>query len=450
MNVLIIDDNETLRELLARELSHLGHDVVLAPDAARGLAGVAEVEPDVVLLDLMLPDRPGIDVLRQLRAERPAIEIVVLTAHGTVDTAISAMKLGAFDYLQKPCHLQELDLTIQRAYERRRLSEENARLKGGLVPRASGAAFAGEGPAFDELVRLIEKVAASDSTVLIRGETGTGKDLVGRLLHRRSQRGDQPFVVVDCASLQENLLQSELFGYEKGAFTGADRHKYGLFDAADGGTIFLDEIGDVSPVVQAGLLRVLETSAFRRLGGTREVTVNVRLLAATNCDLEDMVGAGRFRQDLYYRLNTIHIKLPPLRDRHDEIPLLVGHFLARHNARRGTPVTVSPGAIELLKAYGWPGNIRELKNVIERACVLVDGHVIRVEDLPPGITCCQTGAGSPDQDGPLPLAALEARHISQVLKDAGGRRAQAAKLLGISERNLYRKIKEYEIDKAGK
>jgi DNA-binding NtrC family response regulator len=442
MNLLIVDDDDALRGLLARELTRSGHQVAEAADAAQCLERIREREPDVALVDLMLPDRPGIDVLRSLRQERPALEVVVLTAHGTVDTALAAMKLGAFDYLRKPCHFQELEITLQRAYERRRLGEENARLRDVLVG-GQGPELVGRGPAFEDLRRLVAKVAASDSTVLVRGETGTGKELIARSIHRQSPRRGEPFVVVDCASLHENLLQSELFGHEQGAFTGATRRKHGLFEAADRGSVFLDEIGDVSPAVQAGLLRVLETSSFRHLGGTQEVRVNVRLMAATNRALERLMEEGKFRRDLYFRLNAIHIDLPPLRRRREEIPVLVEHFLAEANARRGTRKTLSPAAAAVLRRYDWPGNVRELRHAIERSLVLADGDAIGPSDLPEEL---RQAAGVSGLEGGLALADVERRHIARVLAEVGGHRARAATLLGISERNLYRKIQEYHLE----
>ena len=442
MHVLIVDDDEALRGLLARELSRSGHRVAQAADAARCLALVQESEPDAVLLDLLLPDRPGIEVLRQLRAERPAVEVVVLTAHGTIDTALAAMKLGAYDYLRKPCHLQELELTLQRACERRRLNQENARLRDGLSQGSQGADLVGSGAAFEELRRLVAKVAATESAVLVRGETGTGKELIARSIHRLSPRRDQPFVAVDCASLHENLLQSELFGHEQGAFTGATRRKHGLFEAADGGTIFLDEVGDVSPAVQASLLRVLETSTFRHLGGTQEVRVDVRLVAATNRALERLMEEGTFRRDLYFRLNAIHIDVPPLRERRGDITVLVRHFVAEHNARHGTRKEVSASAMDVLTGYHWPGNVRELRHAVDRALVMADGDLIRSADLPAEVR----GAGEAESHSTLPLAEVERRHIAQVLAQVGGHRARAAQLLGISERNLYRRIHEYHLD----
>jgi DNA-binding NtrC family response regulator len=447
MHVLIVDDDEALRGLLARELSHSGHRVVQAADGAQGLARVREEEPEVALVDLMLPDGSGIDLLRRLRAERPMMEVVVLTAHGTIDTALAAMKLGAFDYLRKPCHLQELEITLDRAYERRRLGEQNARLKDGLSVGSEGPELVGRGEAFETLRRLVGKVASSDSTVLLRGETGTGKELLARSIHRLSPRREEPFVIVDCAALHENLLQSELFGHEQGAFTGASRRKHGLFEAADGGTIFLDEIGDVSPAVQASLLRVLETSSFRHLGGTRQVSVNVRLIAATNRALERLIEEGHFRRDLYFRLNAMHIELAPLRQRRAEIPALLEHFVEQHNAHHGTRKRVSAAAAEVLSRYDWPGNVRQLRHVIERSLVLADADVITPTDLPPEVLQDAPSATGDLLSGPsLTLAEVERRHISRVLSDVGGHRARAAQLLGISERNLYRRIHEYQLD----
>ncbi len=444
MRVLIVDDDEALRTLLARELSRSGHRVVEAADGTQCFNRLANEEPDVVLLDLMLPDGSGIDVLRRLRAERPAVEIVVLTAHGTIDTALAAMKLGAFDYLRKPCHLQELEITLERANERRRLGEENERLKDGLSLGVQGPEMVGAGEAFDDLRRIVAKVAASDSTVLVRGETGTGKELIARSIHRTSPRREEPFVVVDCAALNENLLQSELFGHEQGAFTGATRRKHGLFEAADGGTVFLDEIGDVSPAVQAALLRVLETSSFRHVGGTQEVHVDVRLVAATNRALERLVEEGKFRRDLYFRLNAIHIDVPPLRHRRNDIPVLVAHFVAQHNRRYSTRKALSRETAELLRAYEWPGNVRQLRHVVERALVLADGDVIRPADLPPEVGDAAAAARlDPEHARALTLAELECRHIARVLAEVRGHRAHAAQLLGISERNLYRRIREY-------
>jgi DNA-binding NtrC family response regulator len=445
MHVLIVDDDEVLRDLMARELARSGSRVSQAADAAQALRKLGEDEPDVVLLDLNLPDLPGIEVLKQVKEDRPDVEVVVLTAHGTVDTALAAMKLGANDYLQKPCHLQDLEVALHRAHARRQLSAENARLRDGLSRGSLGPELIGLDPAFEELRRFLAKVAASDSTVLVRGETGTGKELVARHLHAMSPRRDRPFVVVDCAALHESLLQSELFGHEQGAFTGATKRKHGLFEAADGGTVFLDEIGDVSPAVQAGLLRVLESGSFRHVGGTEEVRVDVRLLAATNRALERLMGEGKFRRDLYFRLNAIHFEIPPLRKRRGDVPVLVQHFVAQHNARHGTRKGVSPAAEEVLLRYDWPGNVRELRHVVERALVLAERDLIRPGDLPVELRQ-SAGLGVGGEPTTLTLAAVERLQIARVLELVGGHRARAAQLLGISERNLYRRIREYELE----
>jgi DNA-binding NtrC family response regulator len=445
MNVLIVDDDVALRDLMARELARTGVQVAQAADAAEALAKVGRDQPDVVLLDLMLPDRPGIEVLQRLKEGWPEVEVVVLTAHGTVDTALAAMRLGANDYLQKPCHLEALEIALHRAGDRRRMHQEIARLRDGLSQGALGPELVGRDPAFDQLRRFLRKVAASDSTVLIRGETGCGKELVARTIHAQSPRRDRPFVVVDCAALQESLLQSELFGHEQGAFTGATKRKHGLFEAADGGTVFLDEIGDVSPAVQAGLLRVLETSTFRHLGGTQELRVNVRLVAATNQPLDRLMQEGKFRRDLFFRLNSIHVEIPPLRKRRGDVEVLVEHFIALHNARHGTRVALSPAAAEVLRRYDWPGNVRELRHVVERALVVAERDQIRPADLPAELRQA-TGVGRDGDAGLLPLAEVERHHIARVLEQVGGHRARAAQLLGISERNLYRRIREYQLD----
>jgi DNA-binding NtrC family response regulator len=449
MNLLIIDDDDTLRSLLAAELGRFGHSVTPAATAEEGLRLALDTEQDVVLLDLSLPDQGGLDVLRRLRADRPGLEVIVLTAHGTIDSAITALKLGAYDFLQKPCALPVIELAIRRALEHRRLGEENARLKDGLRPTTLSSDLIGSGPEFEELERFISKVAPTDSTVLIRGETGTGKEMVAAAIHRASNRRDHPFVTVDCASLNDNLLQSELFGHERGAFTGAVGMRHGLFESADGGTLFLDEVGDVSPALQASLLRVLETSRFRRVGAAREISVDVRLIAATNRYLERMIAEGQFRQDLFFRLSAIHVELAPLRMRRADVPFLVEHFLARQNARYGTRKRIGSDAMGVLSVYAWPGNVRELRHAVERAAVLADGDVIRARDLPPEVRT-RTGTDRPphpdDSEPLLPLLEVERRYVARVLEYAGGHRARAAALLGIGERTLYRKIQEFHLE----
>ncbi len=448
MNLLIIDDDDTLRSLLAAELGRFGHVIRVAATAEQGIRLAQETEPDVLLLDLSLPDQSGLDVLKRLRAEQPALEVIVLTAHGTIDSAIAAMKMGAYEFLQKPTPLAAIELATRRALEHRRLGEENARLKDGLQPTMLSADLIGRGAEIEALRRFIQKVGPTDSTVLLLGETGTGKDLVAAAIHRASSRRDLPFVAVDCASLNDNLLQSELFGHERGAFTGAVKMRHGLFEAAHGGTIFLDEVGDVSPTLQASLLRILETSRFRRVGGGREITVDVRLIAATNRDLERMISEGRFRQDLFFRLNAIHLALAPLRKRREDVPVLADHFLARHNARYGTNKRLAVDAVEAMQDYRWPGNVRELRHAVERAAVLADADEIRASDLPPELRSvpASEGASAELAASLLPLLEVERRHLQRVLAHARGHRAKAAAVLGISERSLYRKIQEFQLE----
>jgi DNA-binding NtrC family response regulator len=446
VNVLLVDDDDTFRMLLARELRRHGFTVSEAGSGADALDQAAAGELDVAVLDLSLKDLSGIDVLKRLRRDWPEVPVIMLTANGTIDSAIEAMKHGAYDFLLKPAPLEAVELALKRAFERRQLGEENERLRDGLQARSRAPEFVGHGPRYEALLRFIAKVASSDSTVLVRGETGTGKEVVASAIHLMSRRRDRPFVVVDCAMLNDNLLQSELFGHEKGAFTGAERTRHGLFEAANGGTVFLDEVGDVSPALQAGLLRVLETSTFRRLGGSREVRVDVRLIAATNRDLEHLMALGRFRPDLFFRLNAIHVSIAPLRERREEIPHLIQHFTNRHNGRGGALKVFSPAAIDALTSYDWPGNIRELRHAVEYALVIADGDEAGKADLPPQVARA-SARPPPAASGPIQtLAALERRHIADVLAATNGHRVRAATALGISERGLYRKIREYGLD----
>jgi DNA-binding NtrC family response regulator len=365
----------------------------------------------------------------------------MLTGHGTVENAIAAMKAGAYDYLTKPCELDQVEVTIRKAYEKGLLARQNATLQHELARCGCGQAFGmiGQSRALEAVLDTVGKVAATDSTVLLRGESGVGKEVVARAIHANSPRAKAPFVVIDCASLQENLLESELFGHERGAYTGAVSLKHGLFEVAAGGTAFLDEVTEVTPAIQAKLLRAIETRTFRRLGGTKDIQVDARVLAATNRDPEQMVAQGRFREDLFYRLNVISISIPPLRDRRDDIPLLAAHFVAHSRVSGKGRKAISPEAMQLLCRYPWPGNIRELQNVIERATILSTGDVIRPQDLPDPFR-------APSRDrGPngslLPLRKVEDQYIEQVLGAVGGNKRQAARILGISERHLHRRLR---------
>ena len=444
--VLLVDDDGTFRTVLSSELERIGLAVERAGTGEEAIAAVAKREPDVVLLDLELPDRNGLDVLRVLRETHPAAQVVMLTGHGSIDTAIEAIRRGAFDYVAKPCPLDELEVRIQRALERRALLTRTSLLERALTPSDPTGAFLGDSPAFAAARELLSRVAPSDSSVLISGETGSGKEMAAKLLHARSPRHGRPFVVVECAALQEDLLQSELFGHERGAFTGADRAKPGLFEVANGGSIFLDEIGEVSPAAQVKLLRVLDASTFRRVGGTAELHVDVRVIAATNRDLTALVRQGLFREDLYYRLRTIAVEMPPLHARAGDVELLAGHFVRRLNARYGFEKRIGAEAMALLHRHPWPGNVRELLHAVEAAAILCTGVEILPAHLPGPIRGDGTTAAAPEpgSSGSLAsLAELERQHIERVLGACGGRRAQAASTLGISERNLYRKLREF-------
>ena len=446
--LLIVDDDDGFRTALASSMSARGFAVAPAPSGSAALAWLGSHECDMVLLDLKMPDMSGLDALDAIRDRWPALEVIVLTGHGTIDTAVGAIRRGAFHFLTKPCSPDELEVTLNKAMERRALIDRTSVLQRALAPPDLAATFIGRSPQFHEILRLIDRLGGVDSSVLILGETGVGKELVAKLIHSRGARSRQPFVVVDCSNLHEELLQSELFGHEKGAYTGASSLKHGLFEAADQGTIFLDEVGDVPPSLQAKLLRVIETGTFRRLGGTAELSVHVRVLAATNRRLAEMVAQGHFRDDLYYRLNTIHLDVPALRDRPDDIACLAAAFVARFNRRFGQQKHLSPETIEVLVQYSWPGNVRQLINVIEQVMVMADGDTITPADLP---AMLRTAAGSaPSRALPgstiVPLKDVERQYIEFVIKQFKGHRANAARALGIGERSLYRKLDEFGLE----
>ncbi len=438
--VLLVDDDDVFRSVMGRELGRAGFEVLTAATGAEALRVAAERQPPVTVLDLNLPDMTGLQVLERLRSACPSTEVLMLTGHGSIDTAIQAIRCGAFDYVAKPCPLDELEVRIQRALERHTLTRRASLLERGLTPPDLGHAFIGQSPRFVDVLELIGRVGPSDAAVLITGETGSGKEIAAKLLHAKSPRRDKPFVVVECAGLQESLLQSELFGHERGAFTGADRAKPGLFEVAHRGTIFLDEIGEVSAATQVKLLRVLDSSTFRHVGGTAEIAVDVRVLAATNRDLAAMVRQGQFREDLFYRLSTIALHLPPLRERAGDVELLARHFVAQLNERRGSVLELSREALDVLARHPWPGNVRELKHAIDAALLVCDGPLVRPEHLPASI---RRPPGPAPADTLPTLEALEREHIRRVLDAVHDHRGQAAKVLGISERNLYRKLREY-------
>jgi DNA-binding NtrC family response regulator len=446
--LLIADDDAGFRAALAAAMSARGFETTPVPSGSAALAWLAANEGDLVLLDLRMPDMSGLEVLERIRERYPQLEVVLLTGHGTIDTAITAIRKGAFHFLTKPCSPDEVELTLQKASERRALVERTAALQQALAPPDLRDAFVGRSPAFQEILRVVDRVARYDSSVLILGETGVGKELVARLIHVRGTRSRQPFVVVDCSNLHEELLQSELFGHEKGAFTGAVSLKHGLFEVADRGTIFLDEVGDLPPGLQAKLLRVIETGTFRRLGGTVERAVDVRVVAATNRDLPQMVAQGHFREDLYYRLNTLHVEVPPLRERPLDIAALAAHFVERFNRRFSQRKSLAADALDALSRYSWPGNVRQLIHVLEQAVVMADEDTITVAHLPAGLRGRPAAAAArvPDPGTLVPLREVERQYIEFVVNQFGGHRANAARALGISERSLYRRLIEFGLD----
>lgn len=454
--ILLVDDDAAFRTVMAAELSRSGYEVRTAATGEEALSACAHGEPQVILLDLQMPGISGLDVLTRLQERDTPGEVIMLTGHGSIDTAIEAIRIGAFDYVSKPCPLDELEIRVRRALERLALKARTSLLERGLTPPDLRGAFLGDTPEFREVRLLLDRVAQAESTVLITGETGTGKEMAAKLIHARSARRTRPFITVECAALQESLLQSELFGHERGAFTGADRAKPGLFEVASGGTIFLDEIGEISLATQVALLRVLDASTFRHVGGTQEIRVDVRVLAATNRDLASMIRKGLFREDLYYRLSTIHVPLPALRQRRADIGLLARHFVDLFSRRYGVRRELSGEALALLEAHAWPGNVRELLHVVEAATVVSDGTVIRPDHLPAAVRSEPGAAGesatldpprpirTPGGERTLTLEEVERAHIEAVLRVHNGHRGLAAQALGISERNLYRKLRAWE------
>ena len=442
--LLMVDDEESFRQLTARELERSGYEVHTAGSLKEAREALATGSFHVVLLDVRMPDGSGLDLLPEIRESYPGTDVVMLTAYGTVQEAIRAMKQGAHDFLTKPAKFAELEAVLDKVIEKQQLERGNTALQREVDRMRPADGFIGQSQQIREMLAMLGRVAETDSTVLIRGESGVGKELVARAVHRQSHRSRQPFVVVDCASLHENLLQSELFGHEKGAYTGAIRLKHGLFEVADRGTIFLDEIGELTPPLQVKLLRVLETGTFRRVGGTADIKVDVRVITATNRALETMMAEKGFREDLFYRLNVFGLTIPPLRERREDIPLLVEHFVRTSAMVPKRNVRVSPAAMEVLTRYLWPGNVRELENVIERALILCDAGSIDPEHLPLGVRL-EPSFRPAEADGSLvTLEEVERRYVKRVLEECRGHRQKAASILGISERNLYRKIQEMD------
>ena len=444
--ILVVDDEESIRMMLRAVLEEEGYEIIEAADGPEAVKAVEQNSLDLILLDIRMTTMDGIETLTEIRKISPFVPVLMMTAYATVKTAVEALKAGAFEYLAKPLDIEELKILVQKALEYYRLREENLTLKERLGSRFDFSRIIGKGRKMKELFDFLAQVAPSEATVLILGESGTGKELVANAIHHNSPRTQQPFVKVACAALPETLLESELFGHEKGAFTGAIARREGRFQAAHRGTIFLDEVGEMSLAIQTKLLRVLQEREFEPVGSSRTAKVDVRVIAATNKDLGKEIKEGRFREDLFYRLNVIPIHLPPVRERKEDIPALANHFLSLYREKNKKEIKeISPKALDLLIRHDWPGNIRELENCLERAVIVARGELIAPADLPPAIQ--NLPAGKEDAEIPFPagisLQEAEKALILKTLEDAGGNRSRAAEILGINRRTLQMKLKEY-------
>lgn len=450
--ILVVDDETTIVDILKTYLKKGGFDVSVSHDGESALRRLQEELFDLLITDVRMPGMDGLSLLGKAKSIQSQLAVIVMTAYAEVDTAVEAMKNGAFDYITKPFKFDELMVTIERALSYEKVMAENQVLRKTLDTHYYFGTMVGESEAMLDIYRLIERVAKTNSTILIRGESGTGKELVAKAVHDCSPRAEGPFVTVNCTAMTETLLESELFGYMKGAFTGATANKKGLFEVADGGTIFLDEIGSIPSSMQMKLLRVLQEKELRRVGGTKNIPVNVRVLAATNEDLEGKIAAGSFREDLYYRLSVIPVVLPPLRERRKDIALLLNHFLARFKSENERSVSITEEAEKLLIAYDWPGNVRELENMINRLATLCDNECIGLDDLPPTVLASrpESADGSPPPDytetKTVPLKThirnMEQNYIAKMIERCGGNKDLAAKKLGISIATLYRKYED--------
>jgi DNA-binding NtrC family response regulator len=439
INILVVDDEEPFRRLLKKELSRKGYGVEVASDGGEALRVLRDNAFDVILLDVVMPGVDGLSLMKQLKQDPGAPAIVVLTGKATVETAVEAMKNGAFDYLTKPYKLDELAIVVDRAYEFSRLTVKSRVLEQELVRQESPFQFIGKSRQLRDILALIQKVGPTDSPVFIQGESGTGKELIANAVWHFSTRKNAPFIALNCAALTENLIESELFGHEKGAFTSAYQMKHGLVEVADKGTLFLDEIGEMPIGLQAKLLRFLDSGEFRRVGGTKPLRVDVRMIAATNKDLAAMIKTNGFREDLYYRLNVINVAVPPLRERREDIEELSRHFLAAYAKKLSKPLKdFTSEAMDLLTEYRWPGNVRELENVVERAVIVCESGAIGAEDL-----SISSYAAVADEAVNPSLEEMEKNYILRVLKEAGGNQSKASQLLGIDRKTLYLKLKKY-------
>ncbi|MDY6973079.1 MAG: sigma-54 dependent transcriptional regulator [Thermodesulfobacteriota bacterium] len=446
--ILFVDDEKQILSLVKEYLSLNGYRVTVVDDGLKALTLVKEKDFDMVITDLKMPRFSGIKLLAAVKEHRPETEVIIVTGYGSIESAIESLKLGGYDYLQKPIRLERLKILVDRIVEKKRLQHENIMIKRRLKERYKYDELIGISVKMQQLYEIIDRISPDSPTVLIQGESGTGKEVVARVIHQNSDRKDMPFVPVNCGAIVEGLLESELFGHVKGAFTGATRVNIGLFKAAEKGTIFLDEVSEVVSQLQVKLLRVLQEKRLRPVGGTKEIDVDVRVIAAINRDPEEDIKSGALRKDLFYRLNVVPIKIPPLRERKEDIPLLINHFLSKHwNRNRRKVVGISPATMDILLNYDWPGNVRQLENVIQRVFALGVNETIEVADLPSEIR--EFGEASKIKGTICTLKENEIALIKIALHKTGGNKAEAAKLLGINVATLYRKIKRYEIsDKA--
>ncbi|MCD6526120.1 MAG: sigma-54-dependent Fis family transcriptional regulator [Desulfuromonas sp.] len=445
--ILIIEDETPLRELLDAELSRSGYQVQVAADGTSGLSRYSEECFSVVLLDVKLPGMNGVDVLQKMREFSTVPEIIMFTGHGDIGTAVRCIKFGAYDYLTKPVKLDELELVIDKAHDKNRLHRENINLRI-EINKLNNHQVIGRSREIEDVLKIAARWGATDEHVLIYGESGTGKELIARVVHDSSSRAEKPFVTVNCGRLNVNTAESELFGHMQGAFTSANKARAGLFELADNGTLFMDEVSEMPLDVQVKLLRVLETGQFRRLGGSKDIRVDVRFVFAANKKLQECVESGKFRDDLYYRINLLPIALPPLRERTEDLLPLVVHFLENNDDRFGVPWVITDEAMAALTVHPWPGNVRELKNMIRRACILASEPVLSLDLLP----FCPTKISLPieqseESDGPLsPLWVIEREHIGKVLTQVDGNKSQAARILGVDRKTLYTKLEKYELE----
>ncbi|HEY7725878.1 MAG TPA: sigma-54 dependent transcriptional regulator [Anaeromyxobacteraceae bacterium] len=442
--LLIVDDDADGRDAMGELAQRWGYEVLVASDGTEALRRATDWHPDVLLTDLVMPNMDGLWLLRALRAELPDLPVVLLTGQGTVQTAVQAIKEGAYDFIEKPLDVARLRVVLERALEKKETLREVQLLRRRLAALAPGTDLIGQGAAMQQVAELVKKVAPANASVVITGESGTGKEVVARAVHGLSPRKDKPFVALNCSAIPATLIESELFGYERGAFTGADQRRLGNFELATGGTLFLDEIGELPLEMQGKFLRVLEERRLRRLGGKAEVEVDVRVLCATNRDLKSEIRAGRFREDLYFRLHVFTVHLPPLRERREDVPLLVQHFIGKYASETNKHVRgLTPQAMAVLQAYHWPGNIRELRNTVERAMILVDGDLIGEEHLPPDMRPPAAETASLRLALGLELREVEREYILASLQRNGGNKARTAEGLGISEKTLYNKLHRY-------